>query len=154
SELSRLAPSEFLEKRVGRALTPKFMIVGHDFAFGANRSGSLAFLTKWCSDREVDLRIQAPVEIAGERISSRLIREFIGEGRVAKAARFLGRAFYLDGIVEKGAGRGKTISVPTMNFLVGDRLAPKTGVYVTETVIDEQIHRSISNLGVNPTFGG
>lgn len=154
ADLGGMTAERFLTERVLPAARPRIFVVGHDFAFGAGRGGTIQFLESWCQGRGIELRIQPPVEMDGQRISSRLIRTLLAKGDVAQARRFLGRAFYLDGIIEKGAGRGKMISVPTMNMRVSERLAPKTGVYVTQTNVAGREYRSVSNLGINPTFGG
>lgn len=150
--LSHLSASQFLNERLLPAMNPRLFAVGHDFAFGAGRGGNLDFLKSWCEARGTDLFVQKPIELDGRRVSSRSIRDALTAGEVESAKKLLGRAFYLDGVVEKGAGRGKTISVPTMNLRVQDRFAPKIGVYVTRTTIEEKSQRSVSNLGVNPTF--
>jgi riboflavin kinase/FMN adenylyltransferase len=150
---ANLTAGQFLDKKIMPFLQPKELVVGHDFNFGANRSGTLEFLEGWCKAKQIQLTIRAPVEVDGERVSSRRIRELIGAGAVMKAERCLGRPFYLEGIVEKGDGRGRGIGVPTVNLRLHDLVRPKTGVYVTETTIRNQKFRSVSNLGFRPTFG-
>lgn len=152
-EFAALTAEDFLEKKVLPALKPHELVVGHDFNFGANRSGTLDFLNDWCLKAQLSLQVQAPIAIDGERVSSRRIRDLITAGEVAQAMRFLGRPFYLEGMVEKGAGRGRTIGVPTINVRPGEFVQPRVGVYVSETEIGGLKFRSVSNLGVSPTFG-
>lgn len=148
-----LSAQQFLDEKVVPYMRPQQMVVGHDFNFGANRSGTLDFLRSWCEQRKMQLAVHEPVEVDGERVSSRRIRELITEGNVEKAGRFLARAFYLEGMVEKGAGRGRGIGVPTVNLRLRDLVRPRLGVYVSETSVGKQKYRSVSNLGVSPTFG-
>src|SRR4029079_15270881 len=87
-------------------------------------------------------------------ISSTAIRNAVGEGRVAEAARLLGRPFALSGDITKGAGRGSTVLVPTLNLAPEQELIPANGVYATETHVQGQLYRSVTNIGVRPTFNG
>jgi riboflavin kinase / FMN adenylyltransferase len=151
--LAALTAEKFLVEILVPSFQPKEMVVGHDFNFGANRSGDIPFLEKWSLDQSIQLAVHAPFEIDGERVSSQQIRTFVAEGEMKAAARFLGRNFYLESIVEKGAGRGRQIQVPTINMRLQDFVLPKPGVYVTRVKLADRTLRAVSNLGVSPTFG-
>lgn len=152
-DFAALTATQFLETKVLPALNPQELVVGHDFNFGANRTGTLDFLKDWCAKTNLSLQVQSPVEVDGERVSSRRIRELITAGEIARANLFLNRPFYLEGIVEKGAGRGRTIGIPTINIQPREFVQPRVGVYVSETLVAGLKFRSVSNLGVSPTFG-
>ena len=51
-----------------------------------------------------------------------------------------------------GFQRGRTIGFPTANLKPQNRVVPKFGVYATGTLIDNEWRRSITNVGVRPTF--
>jgi riboflavin kinase/FMN adenylyltransferase len=42
---------------------------------------------------------------------------------------------------------------PTANVQPHNRVIPRRGVYVTATLIEGQWRRSVTNIGVRPTFG-
>ncbi len=149
---AKLSAEKFLDSKVSATLHPQELVVGHDFNFGAERTGTLDFLESWCERKKIALTVQSPVEVDGERVSSRRIRELIGEGNVQRAQLFLGRPYYLESVVEKGAGRGRTIGIPTINMKLRDFVQPRIGVYVSQTVVDGKRYRGVSNLGVAPTF--
>jgi riboflavin kinase/FMN adenylyltransferase len=90
--------------------------------------------------------------VDGKVVSSSVVRAAIAEGRVAHAARLLGRPFSLTGPVRHGAGRGAAIVVPTLNLAAEQEQLPKSGVYATETVLDGRVYRSATNVGIRPTF--
>jgi riboflavin kinase/FMN adenylyltransferase len=75
---------------------------------------------------------------------------------VTHAARLLGRPFVLRGEVVPGAGRGRTITFPTLNLKPVQELLPARGVYITRTVLEGEpnSHRSVTNVGMRPTFNG
>ena len=65
----------------------------------------------------------------------------------------LGRPYGVEGRVERGSERGHTLGFPTANLHPHNRVIPRNGVYVTGTLIEGQWRRSVTNVGVRPTFG-
>jgi riboflavin kinase/FMN adenylyltransferase len=139
---------------VSEPFAPKHIVAGYDFAFGKNREGSLEFLKAWCARRGCELHVVEAREEEGEIYSSRLIRELITQGEVEKAAEKLGRYFYLRGEVGSGAGRGQKIGIPTMNFKPVKETVPAQGVYAVRVWLDGKMYPGVTNIGINPTFGG
>src|SRR5207244_4828306 len=92
------------------------------------------------------------VQIRGQRISSSKIRELLAAGRVNLARRMLGRPYGVEGVVIRSNRRGHTIGFPTANLKPRNRVIPRFGVYATATLIDGVWRRSITNIGVRPTF--
>jgi riboflavin kinase/FMN adenylyltransferase len=64
----------------------------------------------------------------------------------------LGRPYGVEGQIVRGFQRGRTIGFPTANLKPTNRVIPKYGVYATATLIDGVWRRSITNVGVRPTF--
>lgn len=151
-ELSDLEPKKFFEDLLIDSLGVKRLIVGHDFSFGKDRKGDSEMLHQLCRERAIAFQVVPPVKHDGVLVSSSSIREAILDGEVAKAANLLGRSFYLRGVVEKGQGRGKKIGFPTANLFTPSELFPKLGVYVTRAHLLGKIHKSVTNVGRNPTF--
>lgn len=145
---------EFLNRYVGDVFHPAHIVAGYDFGFGKSREGSLESLRVWSESRKAKLHVLAPMKIDGEVVSSRAIRDFVTAGKVDHAARLLGRPFYLRGEVVSGAGRGATIGIPTMNQRVINETRPLHGVYATRARIHGVTYPSVTNIGLNPTFGG
>jgi riboflavin kinase / FMN adenylyltransferase len=100
--------------------------------------------------------VHEPVTIRGEIVSSTLIRKLVAEGDVMHAARLLGRPFVLTGEVVAGTGTGRKFTFPTLNLQAEQELLPGRGVYITRTVLDGETssHRSVTNVGMRPTFDG
>jgi riboflavin kinase / FMN adenylyltransferase len=75
---------------------------------------------------------------------------------VTLAARLLGRPFVLTGEVVSGTGTGRKFTFPTLNLKPEQELLPANGVYITRTVLEGETssHRSVTNIGVRPTFNG
>ena len=64
----------------------------------------------------------------------------------------MGRSFYLNGLVEKGDQRGRLLGFPTANLSTSAEVFPKPGVYATYTRVRNEIYKSVTNVGYNPTF--
>jgi riboflavin kinase / FMN adenylyltransferase len=150
--LSELAPRDFFKSLLVEKLNLKYLFVGHDFSFGRHREGNPQVLQKLCDEHGVVLEVVPPVKIRGEIVSSSKIRECIADGSIEKANTFLGRRYYLRGVIEKGAGRGRKIGFPTANLFASSELFPMNGVYVTFFEIGGKSFRSVTSVGRNPTF--
>ena len=57
-------------------------------------------------------------------------------GASTKPAALLGHHYFLDGTVVRGAGRGRSIGVPTANLATPNDLVPPAGVYATLATVD------------------
>ena len=90
----------------------------------------------------------------GQRISSSKIRELLVAGKVNLARRMLGRPYGVEGQIVRGDQRGRTIGFPTANLKPRNRVIPSYGVYATANLIDGKWRRSITNVGIRPTFDG
>jgi riboflavin kinase/FMN adenylyltransferase len=92
------------------------------------------------------------VRLREMRISSSKIRELLAAGRVNLTRRMLGRPYGVEGMIIRGNRRGHTVGFPTANLKPHNRVIPKFGVYATATLLDGKWRRSITNIGVRPTF--
>lgn len=151
-ELSKTPADKFFKEWIVEALNPSHLIVGYDFSFGANRSGSIPQLLEFSKKQELELTIVPPKKLAGEPVSSTRIRERIRAADFEFVSQLLGRHFYLDGTIEDGDKRGRMLGIPTANLKLNSQIVPPHGVYVTQSVIGSETLPSITNVGVNPTF--
>lgn len=137
------------------ALHVATVVVGSDFRFGAGRSGEPAALRRFAEELGFSVVIVDKLSVDGEVCSSSRIREHVRAGRVAEAARLLGRPFALDGVVVHGEKRGRTIGYPTANLaLAPERLCPVEGIYAGWAILaDGTRHKAAISVGKNPTFG-
>ncbi len=152
-EFSMIPASEFLRDVVRERLLAKEVYLGKGFAFGHNREGNIELLTRIGSELGFVAGEVPEVCLRGRRVSSSRIRELLARGQVNVARRMLGRPYGVEGRVERGAERGHQLGFPTANLHPQNRVIPRNGVYVTGTLIDGQWRRSVTNIGVRPTFG-
>lgn len=106
------------------------IVVGYDFHFGRNRSGTVEYLSRWCTSRGIDTIIVPPLEIRGEPVKSERIRRLLECGEMENAEELLGRPYSLTGAVARGKGLGRKLGFPTLNLRVpGCKLLPRSGSY-------------------------
>lgn len=152
-----LSGEEFVREVLVKRLNIGIAVCGEDYRFGCGASCGAAELSQLGKKYGFDVIIAPEACIDGEKVSSRKIRQFLGEGAVREASRLLGSGYTVYGEVVCGAQLGRTIGFPTVNQLFEARqLVPAYGVYVSRTTVGGQRYRSMTNIGVKPTveYGG
>lgn len=152
-EFAASPADEFLREIVHERLQGKEVYLGKGFAFGKGRSGNIDLLRKMSAELGFVADEVPEIVLRGQRISSSAIRTLLSEGRVNLARRMLGRPYGIEGVIIRGNRRGHTIGFPTANLHPHNRVIPKFGVYATATLVDGSWRRSITNVGIRPTFG-
>ncbi|HSD32769.1 MAG TPA: bifunctional riboflavin kinase/FAD synthetase [Gemmatimonadales bacterium] len=165
-ELSRLGPEEFVRDVLRGQVGMDELVLGHDHAFGRGRAGDVDVVRRIGAADGFRVDVVDAVREDGQPISSTLIRAAVAHGDLALAARWLGRPYSALGEVTRGAGRGRTIGVPTINLPVPDgrKLLPPDGVYAVwvtvegrgtgdEGRVERGRHGGMMNQGSRPTFG-
>ena len=150
---AKKSPEEFVDEVLIDSLGAKKVFVGFNFAFGKDRKGDISFLENQGKEKGFEVFAVPPVKVDGMIVSSSKIRQLLEEGMVRKANRFLGRYYYLEGIVIHGEQIGRKIGFPTANIITENELVPKLGVYASYTRLNGNHLPSITNIGYKPTFG-
>ena len=155
--LSGLAPAGFADF-LATELNCRAVVVGRDFRFGKGRAGDAATLADLGAERGFETTALDPVgAAAGEAVfSSSAVRRALREGRPEEAAAILGDWHRIEGPVERGDQRGRTLGFPTANQSLDGVLHPLFGVYATRAEVLDGPHRgvydAVSSLGLRPTF--
>jgi len=150
---AQIRAEDFLRNVVRERLQAKEVYLGRGFFFGHNREGNIDLLRS-ASQRLGFFADEVPeVRLRGTRIGSTRIRELLQQGRVNLARRMLGRPYGVEGPVVRGAARGTSLGFPTANLRPHNRVIPRAGVYVTATLNAGHWRRSVTNIGLRPTFG-
>jgi riboflavin kinase/FMN adenylyltransferase len=155
SKLSQLEAKDFLEEILLEKLNVGEIIVGHDHAFGRNRSGKIELLVQASKKYNFELEVLPAVYTdSRERISSTKIRKEFKEGDFSKGIKMLGHSYPIWGKATKGKGRGKILDYPTINLTTHPaKLLPKDGVYSTKVQIQDKEYCGMLHIGAKPTFG-
>jgi len=134
------------------------LVMGYDHGFGRGRAGDVELVQRLAREQDFAVTVMDAVRDNGQPISSTLIRTALAHGDLEAAARWLGRPYAIRGTVVRGAGRGRTIGVPTLNLAAPDarKLLPPDGVYavrVTRGAGSGERYGGMMNQGPRPTFG-
>jgi riboflavin kinase / FMN adenylyltransferase len=151
--VAALPAHDFIASILLDTLRMKVLVIGEDFRFGRGREGDLARLRREAAASHFQIIESPTVEIDGCRVASSLIRKKLAAGDIADANRMLARPYYIEGIVEKGAGRGKKLGFPTINVATDNQILP-AGVFHTRIEIGGRQFPSVTNIGFAPTFHG
>jgi riboflavin kinase/FMN adenylyltransferase len=149
--------SEFLVKH----FHPHTIIIGYDHRFGKNRVGNYQLLVDYGKQLGFAVK-EIPEHILNEVvISSTKIRKSLLEHDLLTANKFLGYAYFFEGLVVKGNQVGRTIGYPTANLKIAttEKLIPGNGVYAVHARIkdensDAPIFKGMMNIGIRPTIDG
>ena len=160
-DLARLGPEDFVRGVLRARFEMEDLVLGYDHGFGRGRSGDVELVRRLGREDGFAVEVVGAVTDNGQPISSSLIRTAVAHGDLSSAARGLGRAYSLRGIVERGAGRGRTIGVPTINLTSPDprKLLPPDGVYAVwverpgKGEGGGRRYGGMMNQGSRPTFG-
>lgn len=161
-EYAQRGAAAFVDGDLRDGLGAAEVVVGYDFTAGHERARVEA-LAALLEARGAGLHVVQPVTVDGLTVSSTKIREFLLEGNVEAAALLLTRPHDVDGVVERGAGRGRAFGFATANLRT-EALLPAVGVYAVEVRLpvrlgpggvtesrDAAVHRGVCNVGVKPT---
>ena len=151
-EFAEVRAAEFLRDVVHERLHAKEVYLGRGFAFGRGREGDIGLLRRASLELGFFADEVPEVRLRGSRISSSRIRGLLSEGRVNLARRMLGRPYGVEGRVVRGQERGRLLGFPTANLQPRNRVIPRAGVYVTATLVEGAWRKSVTNVGVRPTF--
>jgi riboflavin kinase/FMN adenylyltransferase len=156
-ELAGLAPEVFVKDQLVTPFGLERLVGGEDFALGRGRAGDVARLVEIGADLGYGVDAVPLFQLDGEVVSSTRIRGLLTAGRVAEAARLLGRRYDLEGRVVAGEAIGRTLGYPTANLrLLEEKFLPADGVYAGWARIGgETLARPAAvSLGTRPTFDG
>ena len=143
------------------------LVMGYDHGFGRGRAGDATLVQRLAQTQNFAVAVVDAVRDDGQPISSSVIRSGVAHGDLDSALRWLGRPYAIRGKVVRGAGRGRSIGIPTINLEPPDprKLLPPDGVYAVRVRILESGSRiptpgskildygGMMNQGPRPTFG-
>ncbi|MGC8918579.1 bifunctional riboflavin kinase/FAD synthetase [Streptomyces sp. PG2] len=158
-EFSKLSPADFVVKVLVDKLHAKAVVEGPNFRFGHKAAGNVAFLTEQGRTYDfevevVDLHVRGEAG-GGEPFSSTLTRRLVAEGDMTGAREILGRPHRVEGVVVRGAQRGRELGFPTANVETLPHTAiPADGVYAGWLHVGEEAMPAAISVGTNPQFDG
>ena len=154
NKFSKTKALNFIIEILNKKLNSKFIFVSSNFRFGNKREGDVNLLIK--NEKTCNYKVVKPKPLLKNNkiVSSTLIRNFLENGFLEKANKFLSRNWSIQGIVQKGRQIGKKIGFPTCNIDINDYVLAKPGVYAVRVIRknSNKYLKGIANLGYRPTF--
>jgi len=152
--LASLSADTFAGEVVGQGFAASHVVVGYDFTYGKGRTGSVEHLTAIGKVQGFGVEVVAPVTLAGGvTFSSSTIRDHLRKGEVREAAEQLGYWWRARGRVSHGAGRGKDLGFPTLNFKLAPGQDVSHGIYAMRVHHAGARYHAAGYVGPRPTFG-
>ncbi|WP_353777194.1 bifunctional riboflavin kinase/FAD synthetase [Winogradskyella sp. 3972H.M.0a.05] len=155
-EFANLSAEAYVKTVLVDELNAKHIIIGYDHRFGKNRSADINDLRNFGQQYGFSVDEIPAQDIKDIAVSSTKIRQALSQGELSLANSYLGYHYFINGIIIKGKGLGKTIDFPTANIYVDKtyKLIPKQGVYAVQSIIDSKRVFGMMNIGTNPTVDG
>ncbi len=154
-EFASLSARSFVEEILMGRLKPSSVVVGSNYTFGKGAEGGAELLKRLGEEYGFEVHNVEPVRVRGTVVSSTHIRGLISKGDMEAAREFLGRPFRIDGVVEHGYERGRSLGFPTLNIPIPPGIiTPPYGVYLVNADLPGGSRYGVCNIGTRPTFKG
>jgi riboflavin kinase / FMN adenylyltransferase len=150
--LAGLKPDAFIDQVLAAGLGVRYVLVGDDFRFGAQRAGDYALLDAAGSAHGFDVARMQSYEVHGLRVSSSAVREALAAGDMSRTAALLGRPYSISGHVLHGAKLGRELGFRTLNLRFAHARPAASGIFVVRVHgLGGQPLRGVASLGKRPT---
>jgi riboflavin kinase/FMN adenylyltransferase len=149
-EMAQLAAAAFADLVFTR-IGVRWLLVGDDFRFGAQRAGDETLLKTRARACGAAIEAMPSVEVNAVRVSSTVVREALAAGDLVLARDLLGRNYRMCGRVAHGEKLGRTLGFPTLNVLLKRARAPLAGIFAVRLHGLGEVRYGAASLGVRPT---
>ena len=160
--LARQPAQGFIDEVLVGGLGARYVLVGDDFRFGAQRAGDYALLDKAGRERGFDVARMNSYEVHGLRVSSSAVRDALARGDMEAAAAVLGRPYAISGHVVHGRKLGRDLGASragagdgfrTLNLRFSHWKPAASGIFAVQVFgLGEQPLHGVANLGIRPSL--
>lgn len=148
--LAGMPAETFIDDLLVRDLNVRWLLVGDDFRFGAQRLGDVQMLR----DRGpfVVESMDSITDRDGQRISSTDVRTALQEGRLDRVADLLGHNHHMSGHVIHGLKLGRQLGFRTLNLRVPRQCTGLKGIFTVKVHgLGRNALPGVASLGIRPT---
>ena len=162
--LASLSPDDFVQQMLVQGLGARYVLVGDDFCYGAQRAGDYASLSRSGQALGFEVARMNSYEISeppsadkpgvnGVRVSSSAVRQALAAGDMRQAALLLGRSYALSGHVVHGRKLGRELNCPTLNLRFAHNKPAASGIFVALVHgLSNKPLPGVANFGVRPSL--
>jgi riboflavin kinase/FMN adenylyltransferase len=151
SRMASLPAEDFVRQVLVQHLGARYVLVGDDFRFGAQRSGDYALLDRMGEQHQFDVARMLSYEVHGERVSSSLVRQALAAGDMAQVQAMMGRTYSISGHVIHGQKLGRELGFRTLNLRFPRGKPAAAGIFVVAVHGLGRPLPAVASLGVRPT---
>lgn len=123
------------------------IVVGNDFRFAKNKSGSIADLKEY----KISI-VDNYIINENDKLSSSKLRYMLENKNLELANKFLLRPYMISGITTYGFQNGHKINFPTINIQSDKEIILPFGVYFGYCKVNNQYYKAMISIGTNPTI--
>jgi riboflavin kinase/FMN adenylyltransferase len=178
AQLAAQPAEAFIQDVLVQGLGARYVLVGDDFRFGAQRAGDYAMLDAAgerlgfdvarmnsyeispSHARPADHALPGNTSIAGRsasgqgtRVSSSAVREALGQGDMDRVAALLGRPYSISGHVVHGRKLGRELGFRTLNLRFAHWKPAASGIFaVLVHGLGDRALPGVANLGIRPSL--
>ncbi|MFZ9511292.1 MAG: bifunctional riboflavin kinase/FAD synthetase [Burkholderiaceae bacterium] len=161
ARLASQPPQAFIDEVLVRGLGVRYVLVGDDFRFGAQRAGDYAMLDAAGAERGFDVARMNSYEVHRLRVSSSAVRDALARGDMDAAAALLGRPYAISGHVVHGrklgralgeSGPGNGDGFRTINLRFAHWKPAASGIFAVRVHGLGAPLNGVANLGVRPSL--
>lgn len=154
-DIRNASPDSFIRNILVDTLNIRHLVIGDDFRFAKNRSGTMEHLTQAGAEYNFELHHIPGVDCDGERVSSTAVRRALSSGNLERAALLLGRHYRMSGKVVEGNHLGRKLGYPTANINPDRRQVALMGIFAARVVgLGAEPLDAVASLGTRPTVDG
>lgn len=153
ARLAALSPQAFVETVLVQGLGARYVLVGDDFRFGAQRAGDYALLDTLGASSGFDVARMNSYQVHGLRVSSSAVRDALGRGAMDEVGHLLGRPYAISGHVVHGRKLGRDLQCPTLNLRFSHWKPAASGIFVVRVHgLSHEALPGVANLGIRPSL--
>ena len=162
AKLAQQPPLAFIDEVLLHGLGARYVLVGDDFRFGAQRAGDYALLDATGQQRGFDVARMNSYEVHGLRVSSSAVRAALKAGDMTEVTRLLGRPYSISGHVVHGRKLGRDLGASqsgagdgfrTLNLRFTHWKPAAGGIFVVQVHgLTPRPLTGVANLGIRPSL--
>jgi len=153
-EFSELTACQFIEEYLVKKIGVKHLLIGYNHRFGKDRKYGFDFLNDCAQKYGFSIEKLEAQLVDNEKVSSTIIRDFLNQGKIDRANKYLGYTYFISGNVVEGNQIGRKIGFPTANVQVPElyKQIPMDGVYAVRVKLNGDNYFGMLNIGTRPTI--
>ncbi|CUT16931.1 MULTISPECIES: bifunctional riboflavin kinase/FAD synthetase [Candidatus Ichthyocystis] len=142
----------FVEEIMIKSLHVKYLVVGKDFLFGANRCGETSLLREYSDLGSFNFEIVPDIFDDGKRLSSTMLRTALSAHEFDRVHSLLGFPYHIFDRVRYGRQLGRQLGFPTINLRPSVNSVLQGTFVVKVHGLGDSPFPGVGNIGRRPTL--